>query len=323
MEQLLRWIRGARSILISGHARADGDCLGSQVVLYHAFRALGKEVRVLNPDPPDPRYRVLERGTPFEVYRPGADLPAHDALVVCDCCSLERLGAMAGPVAASGVPRACVDHHPLAESDRGAWDHLLHDAAAPASGLLAWRLAEGLGVPACDASRIGAFLALASDTGWFQHANSRPEVWSLAARLVAEGVRSEALHREVFRRCRPGHPRGIAVALGSVEYHLDGKVAVAWADPAEMAAAGARLEDSDEVLDLLRAVDGVEVVAFVHERDGRSRASLRSRGGVDVNAVARRFGGGGHRVAAGLSFEQGVGVAAGVAAVSEAAAAAL
>ncbi|MBC8329271.1 MAG: hypothetical protein H8E31_11045, partial [Planctomycetes bacterium] len=220
-------------------------------------------------------------------------------MVVCDCSALVRLGGMAGPVIESGIPRACVDHHPLSSADRECWDHLLHDPEAPASGLLAWRLAEALGVEPCAGAREGAFLALASDTGWFQHANASPEAWTLAAGLVAAGVSSARLHREVYRRCAPGHPRGIALALETTEYLLGGRVALAWADPGSLAGAGATLDDSDEVLDLLRAVDGVEVVGFVHWRDGRCRASLRGPGEADVAAVARSFGGGGGRGAAG------------------------
>lgn len=306
MRAFLDWLGSAERVLLSGHQRADGDCLGSIALLHHALTAAGKRVEVVLPDPPDPRFAVLAEHTPFAVFDPAAGLPRHDALVVCDCSHLGRLGSMEAAVRASGIPRGCVDHHPMAEVDRADWQAILHDAAGPATGLLAWRLVEALGVDPGESGREGAFLALASDTGWFRHANTSAEVWQLAAELVGAGLDTDRLHRAVFHRNAPSHPRGIAAALATTEYHCGGRLVLAWADPAELDRVAGRLEDSDEVLDLLRAVEGVEVVGFVHRRDGRYRASLRSRGRVDVNSVARGLGGGGHTVAAGLSFDAGV-----------------
>ncbi|RMH02021.1 MAG: hypothetical protein D6702_09620 [Planctomycetota bacterium] len=310
-------IRAARRILLSGHQRADGDCLGSLVLLARSLAVDGRRTRILLPDEPDPRLRDWPPGRLAARYRPGEALPEHDLLLVCDTSSLARLGALAEPVRASGRPRACIDHHPLAAADRGDWDLLCHDPAAPATGLLAWRLAATLGLEPDAAACEAAFLALAADTGWFRHANTSPEVWALAAELVGRGVDSAALYRRVWQRLPAAAVRGVGLAAAGFELRAGGRLALAAVGPERLAAAGAELADADEVLDLLRSVAGVEVVAVVHARAGRVRASLRSRGPVDVNEVARSFGGGGHRNAAGLTWPPGTDPAAAAAALAD------
>ena len=303
-ERALALARESERILLSGHLRADGDCLGAQAVLFHAFRALGKECEILLPDPPDGRYGFLREKTPWAVKDPQAPLPPHDLLMVCDCSRLSRLGEMGALVEASEIPRIALDHHPL-EEGKSPWTALFHDLNSPASGLLALELSRALGVEpgpeACEA----AFTALMTDTGWLKYSNAGPVAWEAAASLVAGGVDTVKVYHEVYQRAEPGRPRGIAAAMSNLEYHEDGKLALAWVDEASLDGEHASLEDTDEVLDLMRAVDGVEAVAFLMPRSGLWKASLRSLSVVDVNEVAETLGGGGHARASGVMFPEG------------------
>ena len=307
MQDATRLVQESQRVLISGHLRADGDCLGAQSVLFHTFSAMGKEVRVINPDSPDGRYAFLHEHTPYEIYAGPGSLPPYDVMFVCDCSTLERLGRMGEEVLQLPGRRVALDHHILGDKDRATWHALIHDVEAPASGLLALRFAESLGVSLSLAAREAAFVSLATDTGWFKYSNAGPAAWSAASQLVESGVSAEKIFGAIYQRCDAGHPLGIAAGLAALEYHRGGRVALSWLAHSEMEARGASLADTDEVLDILRAVEGVEVVAFIHERvDGRVKASFRSKTEADVNLAARSLGGGGHKRAAGVTFDEGV-----------------
>jgi len=312
MKQAAELLRRSRTILLSGHSRADGDCLGAQIVLFHALRALGKEVQIMLPDAPDARYGFLEARTPWKIW--DGVLPAADLLVVSDCNQISRLGVMGEAVVAAGMTRIAVDHHVL-EPGHG-WTALVHDVGAAASGTLALRFVEeefglmDLPIEAYEA----AFVALMTDTGWLKYSNARPEAWAAAAALAARGLDTSRLHAAIYQQAEPGRPAGVRAALEHLEYFQDGRIALAWTSHEELTLAGGSLEDTDEVLDLLRAVGRVEAVGLVTERpDGRVKVSFRSKERLDVYRIARGLGGGGHARASGASFAAGVALAQAVA----------
>lgn len=304
MHQAAELLRRSRTILLSGHSRADGDCLGAQIVLFHAMRSLGKDPCIVLPDAPDPRYGFLAARTPWTIW--DGRLPEADVLVVCDCNQLSRLGAMGEAAARSGMPRIAVDHHVL-EPDQ-AWTALVHDVGAAASGTLALRFVEeqfGLhDLP--EEAYEAAFVALMTDTGWLKYSNARPEAWAAAAALTARGLDTAKLHAALYMQAEPGRPAGVRSALEHLEYLEDGRIALAWTGRADLARVGGTLEDTDELLDLLRAVGRVEAVGLVTEReDGKVKVSFRSKERLDVHRIARTVGGGGHQRASGASFPPG------------------
>lgn len=304
MRDAIQLIESSERILLSGHLRADGDCLGAQSVLFHMFRTMGKQVEVMLPNPPDGRYGFLEAHTPWTLY--DGTLPEADLLMVCDCNQLDRLGAMGDAVAKSSMPRVALDHHPI-EIDQG-WTALVHDETSAASGLLALDLAAAMGFDDLPMEAYeAAFVALMTDTGWLKYSNADADAWAAAAKLVERGVDTERLYDAVYQQVEVGRPIGIRAALENLEYHADGHLAVAWVADARLKELGGALEDSDEVLDILRAVAQVEGVGFLTEREGgRVKVSFRSKRYLDVNKVARTIGGGGHARAAGASFGEDV-----------------
>lgn len=304
MRQAAELLRRSRTILLSGHSRADGDCLGAQIVLFHALRALGKQPSILLPDAPDPRYGFLAARTPWAIWN--GTLPAADVMVVCDCNQLARLGALGEAAAAAGIPRIAVDHHVLEPGEQ--WAALVHDVGAAASGTLALRFVEeefGLhDLP--EEAYEAAFVALMTDTGWLKYSNARPEAWAAAAALAARGLDTARLHAALYLQAEAGRPAGVRAALEHLEYLEDGRIALAWTGRADLARVGGTLEDTDEILDLLRAVGRVEAVGLVTERpDGKVKVSFRSKERLDVHRIAKSLGGGGHQRAAGASFPPG------------------
>lgn len=294
----LALVRSAERFLLVGHQRPDGDVLGSEVALAGVLTALGKHATVLNPDPADPAFDFLA-----EEVELGADdggpLPRHDVAVFLDFSELQRTGALAERLADAPSKKLVVDHHLFAGEPW--WDAEWRDSGAAATGVMVARLAAELGVEPTGAAARGLFVSLATDTGWFRHANTDAETLGLAARLVAGGVRPDEVHARLFQRRSPDEPLALARMLARVAYHEDGRIALVEV-PLSLGVPD-ELSEGDGVLDVLRAVAPVEMALFVREREpGVWRLSARAKGAANVHGLARRFGGGGHAKAAGATL---------------------
>lgn len=289
-------IRRADRFVLVGHVRPDGDVLGSQGGLWSVLRALGKEVRIVNPDPPAPQFGFLAAEVPFGSYE-GAALPEHDVTVMLDFADRSRTGPLEAAIAASGSTTLVIDHHqPPAQPW---WDEAFVDSGAAATGILVLRLARALGVEPDALAATSLFTSIATDTGWFQHSNTDAEALTAVAELVVLGADPHAVHRALFKRRSPEHPRAVGRLLAGVRYLAGGRIAYL-----EQAGAGDVDPDvGDAALDLVREVDCVEIALLLRQDgDRRFKLSARSEGDVDVDHLAGSFGGGGHRKAAGAEL---------------------
>jgi phosphoesterase RecJ-like protein len=257
-------VRASERFLLTGHVRPDGDCLGAQAALAQVLRSLGKEVWVLNSDPLPASLDYLSAGVRYRVFS-GGDLPAHDVCVFLDFNEIERCGPLASPLRAAGSKKLVIDHHIF--HGEPWWDESFVDPKASATGLLVWRMAKALGVEFDAAGARGVFTSLVTDTGWFKYSNTDAESFLAVSEMLAAGVEPAVLFNSIYQRNSRDEPRGVARALSRLEYFEAGKLAVI---DLPLAAPGeAELADSDAVLDLVRAVQSVEVVLFLREsRDG-------------------------------------------------------
>lgn len=295
-ERALQLIRAHERFLLAGHVRPDGDCLGAQAGLARVLQSLGKRVTVLNPDPPAEQFSMLHHAVDFQSFA-GGPIPEHDVCVLLDINVLDRCGGLAAPLRAAPSLKLVIDHHPFLGDPW--WDAAFLDVSASATGVLVRRLALALGVPLDKPMALALFLSLVTDTGWFRYSNTDPETLSIASELIACGVRPAELFGELYQRNPMGEPRALGRLLERVEYHADGRLAVV-----DQPLGVESPVDSDAVLDIVRAVGAVEVVLFVKELEGgQCKLSARSKTDYDVNALARRFGGGGHRKASGATIQ--------------------
>ncbi len=291
-------IRAHESFLLIGHVRPDGDCVGSQGALARVLTSLGKKVVILNPDHPGDVFDYLYAELPYRVDD-GGPLPEHEVVVLLDINELSRTGALASKVEAYGSKKLVIDHHPA--HGEPWWDACYMDVTASATGVLVWRIAEQLGVKPDSVLAHAVFTSLVTDTGWFRYSNTDAETMAIASRLVDLGVRPAEVFRSLHQRNAADQPKAIAETLGRVEYFGDGRLAVV--DHPLTPASGIKLEESDTVLDILRAVKDVEVVLYLREVDkGICKLSARSKSSYDVNRLARQFGGGGHVKASGATI---------------------
>jgi phosphoesterase RecJ-like protein len=295
------FLRRHQRILLTGHENPDGDCLGAQTALFHLLRALGQQAVIVNPDPIGRSFEFLQRHTPFGHARGEQPLPPFDAVVLLDCAQLSRLGPLGPRLQQSGKPIGVIDHH--VGSEHGDGEACFVDVQAAATGALVRRLFRHFDVPLTAAAAEGVFLSLVADTGWFRYSNTNPEVFTMAAELVAAGVDVSLVYDSLYRR---NHPESAALLVDALQRHrllLGGRLAMVSLDRVLMERAGRIEFDTDGILEPLRSLEGIEVVAVLKERfDGTVKASLRARADVDVQSIVARFGGGGHKKAAGATM---------------------
>lgn len=296
LERIARALSAARRVVLTTHRSPDGDGLGACLGLALGLAKLGKDAVVFNADPCPPALRFL----------PGAgritnELPATaDAAAVLDCAEPERVadGLTARLTARDWI---VLDHHATERE----FANLTHnDPAAPASAELVLRLLKLLGVPLDAEIATCLYAGLAVDTGTFRFSNATPRAFAAAAELTAAGADAPAIAHALFEEQPVAKLRLTAAALATLAVSLGGKLCTLAVDDAMLGAAGAGPEHLDGLVNFPRALRGCAVAALYYTgADGVVRVSLRtSVDAVDVESVARAFGGGGHKHAAGCSL---------------------
>ena len=287
--------------LVTTHVRPDGDALGSEVGMVGLLRQKGKDVRVVNASRTPPRYDFLDPdGTLFEHFGSRAtpeNLADRDAVVILDLSAWSQLGDFADWVRGFAGPRLVVDHH-VSQDDLGAI--YLKDTSAEATGTLVAQAVEALGATLTPEMSTGLLTAIAMDTGWFRHPNTKPETLRTAARLTESGAKIEEIYRLLFERSTLGRLRMLGESLSSLRTDLDGRIAFATVTRDDFDRTGAIPQDTEDLVDYTVSVEGVDVgLLFIEQARGGIKLSVRSRNGLDCSKLAGQFGGGGHRAAAG------------------------
>ena len=281
--------------LILSHIDPDGDAVGSSLGLAWALRAIGKRVVVANESPVPVNLGFLPGSDEIRLARDVRE-PSR-AVFVVDCSSLDRIGPSALALVAPEARVACVDHH--AGTD-GFGDPRLVNMDASATAELIYEVLEACAIPIGAETAACLYAGIASDTGAFRFQNTTPDVLRLAARLVELGADPSRTAVSLFGRKSPASLRVLGLALASLESRAEGRVSVLTISRAMFDEAKAAPEDADGIVQYAQSVHGARIGVLLQETaPGEVRISFRSDGTVDVNDVAGRFGGGGHRNAAG------------------------
>jgi phosphoesterase RecJ-like protein len=296
-ERALELLRRGKSFLICGHARPDGDCIGSEAALSRTLSRLGKEVAIMNPDPVESRFAYLTHDCTYQTFR--GTLPDHDVAVMLDFGEIGRTGAMSAPLSRAPSKKLVVDHH--IHHGEPWWDEAFVDSTASATGLLVYRIARALGAELDGVAARGVFTSIVTDTGWFKYSNTDAETLRVASEMVALGADPNGIFAALNQTRPRAHPLFVGKLLSRTEFLADDRLAVVDLPLAEGFASEEL--DGDEVLDILRSVATVEVVLYLRElQGGTCKLSARSKSDYDVNALARQFGGGGHKKASGATL---------------------
>ena len=296
-------IAEARRVVVSCHVNPDGDALGSALALGLALAGSGRPAVASFSEPfvIAPNYRFLEG---LDRLVPPDQVPTDADLFVCfDTGSLDRLGTLAP--AFHGARRTLViDHH---VSNTGFGELNLIDPEAPASAVLCRELLRELGLELDQAIATCLYTGLVTDTGRFQYQATTPDTHRLAAELLEEGVNQYEIAKSIFETAPIGYLRVLGACLDRIAQLPEASLVWTAVTRADLDAHGIDLEQTEGIIDVVRSDEASDVAAVLKEQpDGAWKVSLRSKGATDVGAVAGRFGGGGHRFAAGFTSALGL-----------------
>ncbi|MFY9779435.1 MAG: DHH family phosphoesterase [Candidatus Baltobacteraceae bacterium] len=295
-EEVAAELRRRPAFVMVSHVKPDGDTLGAGLALGIALRALGKRVHYFQQDPVPRNLRFLPDAE-FVSREVPADLPQDTLWVFCDMSDSSRAGEFLPSLERRNILN--IDHH-LANSRFGALNYILE--AECSTGAVVLKLLRALGVAVTPPIATALLTTIMTDTGGFVHSNTTADVLRLSADLIDAGANKEEITNEVFANKRFAAIRLLGTTLAAARLEEDGRFCWAVVDDAMLAQCDADGEDTEEIVQHLRSVEGVEIAALFKAYDGEVRVSLRSNGHVNAQAAAGRLGGGGHFRASGFTF---------------------
>jgi bifunctional oligoribonuclease and PAP phosphatase NrnA len=293
LNEVLRQIEGRQRFLLTSHARPDGDAVGSALACCQILRALGKQAEVVLFDGVPRIYQQL----PFasEVVRAERVNGGYDAAILLECDGIQRtrLAGLEGRFLIS------IDHH---ASGRPFANVNWIEPKAVATAEMVYRLGQQARIKLTPEIGTCLYTAVMTDTGSFMFAGTNEHVFGLARELVLAGADPVHCARNIYFAHSTAKMRLLGAALSNL--HREDVLAWIWVTQEQMERVGAREEDCEGLVNYALSIQDVEVAAFFRELpDRRFRISLRSKGQINVAAIAERFGGGGHECASGFSVD--------------------
>jgi bifunctional oligoribonuclease and PAP phosphatase NrnA len=294
IDRILEGIRESERFCVVGHIRPDGDCVGSQIGLSMALLNQGKKVCCWNQDPIPQKLAFLDTKKLMQPPEPGREF---DCVIATDSASLERLGTVAECIKERKL-FINIDHH---RSNTRFADVNWVSPREPSTGELIFRLLKAANWPIDPAISDCLFTAVSTDTGSFQYPTTRPGTYTVAGELVKRGANLAKICDEVYQSYPLSRVRLLKLLYNRFRLTHQNQIAYFWLKKEDFARTGADPSDTEGLIDHIRAIDPV-VVACVFEQvePELTRVSFRSKNErVDVNEIAKLFGGGGHKAAAG------------------------
>lgn len=293
IEEFAKNLTGYESYLIFCHCRPDGDTLGCGSALQAALRSLGKKADMICESDIPAKFAFL--GFSGEVLKLGDVKRKYDAHVAVDC-SVESMFGENYTLFRSCRNTFQIDHH--VSNSRYAKFNFVKETAACCESVFRLILALGAKIDKTIADRL--LLGISTDTGNFEHSNVTAETLAIASELVAQGADLHEIAYRMYKNQPLARAKLYAKVIGGMRLYLDGKVALISVFRKDLEEFGATKDMTEGFIDFPLSVEGVEVaVSLLENGNNTYKISYRSKGKVDVNAVASSFGGGGHKMASG------------------------
>jgi phosphoesterase RecJ-like protein len=298
LQQIVDAIRARNRFVISSHSRPDGDSIGSQLAAAYALRSLGKVVTIVNADAA-PAPLMQFPGVPSITIADHIE-GQYDAAIIMECGDLARTGV-------SGLERSFViniDHHP---GNTGYGDINWFDSAAAACGEMVFDLVRALGVELTLDIATHIYLAILTDTGSFHYSSISTRTFDICRATLEAGVDPVMVARNVYDSNNMGRLKLFGAVLSAMQLDPSGRIAIVYLDHEMARAAGGTYDDTEGLINLPLTVKEIQAVVFFKQIEGEEyRVSMRSKGDIDIGAVSKEFGGGGHKNAAGCTVKGGI-----------------
>jgi bifunctional oligoribonuclease and PAP phosphatase NrnA len=294
--EIRRLFDAAHRVVVIAHKDADGDTLGSALAMTEVLSSMGKEVATRVP-PPVPEIYAFLPG--FDTVNREESGQAPDLVVVMDASNLERISDTLGPLP-EGTPVINIDHH-VSNSLFGTLDLVVPDASSTAE--VTYDLLHQLGLPITPTMATNLYSGVLTDTGGFRHENTTYRVLEIAADLVRRGANAADIAMRIYKSKKLTTMRLQALAMGTIGYDCDERLIYASVTQEMLRRAGAGMDESEGLIDLLNSVEGLELALLFKEIEpDLTKISIRSRGAANANLLAAAFGGGGHERASGAEI---------------------
>jgi bifunctional oligoribonuclease and PAP phosphatase NrnA len=305
LDALLPVFQRHKEFVLTTHVNPDGDGLGSELALAGWLLAQGKQVRIVNHSSTPDVYLFLDPDRQIERYSPDH----HDALlrntgviVVLDTNHPDRLRSMHDAVVASPAVKVCIDHH----LDPAAFaDHYLLDDDATSTGEIVYRLLvrlHGPSLPRFTATAL--YCAIMTDTGSFRYPRVDPDIHRIVAHLLECGADPVAIYHEVYEQWSPGRFQLLGAMLEGLRTACNGRLVYVTVTQAMLRSTGTSEEDTDTFTVYPMSIRGADAAILFLELNDGLKISFRSRGDIPINALAKEFGGNGHKNAAGARLHE-------------------
>jgi len=298
-------INKSSNVLITTHIRPDGDACGCLAAMSDILTAFGKKAKTIFLSEIPEWYEFLFTEKPpvlgeevsLEQLTEGR-FGKFDLIMIIDTNSYSQLPGFEKYLKENDRSVLVIDHHITAD---GLGDVELIDNTAAATALIVLDFLKYANWPTTENIARALFVAIATDTGWFQFNNTDARVFKSCADLITAGANPAQLYHDLYQNLSPARFKLMAAMLSTLELHYDGRYATQHLALKDFEQAGAVHKDTENLIDECRRITTVEVAAlFVELKDGRIKCSLRSTGALDVRKIAQKLGGGGHKMAAGL-----------------------
>ena len=296
LAEIARILADADDVCVCGHVSPDGDCTGSTLAVVQGLRALGKRVRGLSVDPVPQNLMFLPGAG--DLIRPDGFRGVCACFVAVDVPDMKRLGEDAAAMHDAAALTVRIDHHAY---DVRVSDCSYTDPDAASTTMLVWEMLGYLGVQTPEVAAC-CYAGLVTDTGRFSFANTDEAALKAATSMVAAGAHPAEVSAELYENDRLQALQIEMRAFERLELDRELGYALTYLTQDDFAEFGADKSDAEGVVDLVRRLGEVRVLCCLREQDAAVRLSFRAKDGIDVRAIARTFGGGGHTAASGATL---------------------
>jgi phosphoesterase RecJ-like protein len=303
-QKALEVINKSKNILITSHVKPDGDSCGCIVSITEAFKSNSKKITPLLLSSSPEWYKFLFDTPPAvlgeNIATEQLRQAVFDLIIIVDTSSYTQLPDFEDYLKAVDIPVLVIDHHLASD---GVGDVELIDSSAAAAALVVYDFLKFAKLEITPKIAEALFVAIATDTGWFQFNNTDSRVHRVCAELIETWIHPAEIYHRLYQNFSPQRIKLMTKMFDNLELHFHGRYAVQHLLQSDFRETGADLNDTENLIDECRRIRTVEVAAlFVEMPDGKIKCSLRSRGAVNVGQIAQKLGGGGHKMASGITM---------------------